>query len=76
MARARLATTCRRTSEWFGLLVRRRSVPLRRSRAGTSGTQDRIDVIGPTSGSESLAITVPLLTRGDLEAERMVAVSN
>jgi hypothetical protein len=49
---------------------------LRRSRAGTSGTQDRIDVIGPTSGSESLAITVPLLTRGDLEAERMVAVSN
>jgi hypothetical protein len=30
-------------------------------------------VIGPVPGSESLAITIPLLMRGYLEAEHMVA---
>jgi hypothetical protein len=41
--------------------------------AFATGAQDRIDVIGPTSGSESLAIMIPLLTRGYLETEHMVA---
>jgi hypothetical protein len=38
-----------------------------------TGSADRIDVVGPTSGSESLAITIPLLQRGYLEAWHMVA---
>ena len=38
-----------------------------------TGTDDRINVIGPTSGSADLQIEIPLLPRGYLEANDMVA---
>jgi hypothetical protein len=38
-----------------------------------TGTQDRIDLVAATPGSESLAITIPLVERGYLEAQHMVA---
>ncbi len=38
-----------------------------------TGTDDRIDLIGPAPGSAALQIQIPLLPRGYLEANHMVA---